>query len=175
MAGMELPGHVIRPQIASAVDLIIQQARLKDGSRKTTQLTEIQGMEGQNVILQDLCTRHRGTRALTLRLKAADVCNLQVCAPSLQSDSPKLVLTCPEMSLGMPPRCSAITDRKKTVSSWQTVFSVVYPFNPVVAIPSVNCFCARKYTIMMGNNAIIAPAINNCGSFPSSRRSLYKA
>ncbi len=56
MAGMDLPVMVIRQQIASAVDLIIQQTRLKDGSRKITQITEIQGMEGENVILQNLFT-----------------------------------------------------------------------------------------------------------------------
>lgn len=54
MAGMDLPLFVIRQQIASAVNLIVQQARLKDGSRKVVQVTELQGMEGENVILQDL-------------------------------------------------------------------------------------------------------------------------
>lgn len=56
MAGMDLPVMVIRQQIASAVDLIIQQTRLKDGSRKISQITEIQGMEGENVVLQNLFT-----------------------------------------------------------------------------------------------------------------------
>jgi pilus assembly protein CpaF len=54
MAGMDLPLFVIRQQIASAVNLIVQQARLKDGSRKVVQVTELQGMEGENVVLQDL-------------------------------------------------------------------------------------------------------------------------
>ncbi len=54
MAGMDLPLLTIRQQIAAAVDLIVQQARLKDGSRKVVQITEIQGMEGDNVTLQDL-------------------------------------------------------------------------------------------------------------------------
>jgi pilus assembly protein CpaF len=54
MAGMDLPLGVIRRQIASAINLIIQQARLKDGSRKVVQITEIQGMEGDSVVLQDL-------------------------------------------------------------------------------------------------------------------------
>jgi pilus assembly protein CpaF len=54
MAGMDLPLLTIRQQIAGAVDLIVQQARLKDGSRKVVQVTEIQGMEGENVTLQDL-------------------------------------------------------------------------------------------------------------------------
>ncbi|MBZ0301326.1 MAG: CpaF family protein [Anaerolineae bacterium] len=54
MAGMDLPVLTIRQQIAGAVDLIVQQARLKDGSRKVVQVTEIQGMEGENVTMQDL-------------------------------------------------------------------------------------------------------------------------
>jgi pilus assembly protein CpaF len=54
MAGMDLPVGIIRRQIASAVNLIVQQARLKDGSRKVTQITELQGMEGEQVILQDI-------------------------------------------------------------------------------------------------------------------------
>ena len=56
MAGMDLPVFIIRSQIASAVDLIIQQARLKDGSRKITQITEVQGLEGENIILQNIFT-----------------------------------------------------------------------------------------------------------------------
>ena len=54
MAGFDLPLRVIRQQIASAVNLIIQQDRLRDGSRKVTRVTEVQGMEGDNVVLQDI-------------------------------------------------------------------------------------------------------------------------
>ena len=54
MAGMDLPIGVIRRQIVSAVDLIIQISHLRDGSRKITQVTEIQGLEGDQVILQDI-------------------------------------------------------------------------------------------------------------------------
>lgn len=54
MAGMDLPLLTIRQQIAAAINLVVQQARLKDGSRKVVQITEIQGMEGDNVTLQDL-------------------------------------------------------------------------------------------------------------------------
>ena len=54
MAGMELPAKAIREQIASAVDLIVQVSRLKDGSRKITHITEVQGMEGDVVVLQDI-------------------------------------------------------------------------------------------------------------------------
>ncbi|MDI6709516.1 MAG: CpaF family protein [Thermoanaerobacterales bacterium] len=54
MAGMDLPVRAIREQIASAVDLIVHQSRLKDGSRKVTQITEVQGMEGDVIVLQDI-------------------------------------------------------------------------------------------------------------------------
>jgi pilus assembly protein CpaF len=54
MAGMDLPVRAIREQIAAAVNLIVQQARLKDGSRKITNITEVQGMEGDVVVLQDV-------------------------------------------------------------------------------------------------------------------------
>jgi len=54
MAGMELPVRAIREQMASAFDLIVQQNRFKDGSRKITHLTEVVGMEGDIVTLQDI-------------------------------------------------------------------------------------------------------------------------
>jgi pilus assembly protein CpaF len=54
MAGMDMPIDVIRAQIASAVDLIVQQTRLDDGQRKVSYITEVQGMEGNTVVLQDI-------------------------------------------------------------------------------------------------------------------------
>lgn len=54
MAGMELPVRAIREQISSAINLIVQQNRLRDGSRKITHLTEVLGMEGDTIILQDI-------------------------------------------------------------------------------------------------------------------------
>ncbi len=54
MAGIDLPVKVVREQIAAAVDLIVEQARLRDGSRKIVQITEVQGMEGDIVVLQDI-------------------------------------------------------------------------------------------------------------------------
>lgn len=54
MSGMNLPVKAIRDQVASAVDLIVQQSRLMDGSRKITHITEVQGMEGDVIILQDI-------------------------------------------------------------------------------------------------------------------------
>ena len=54
MAGMDLPLKVVRQQVSSAVDLIIQQTRLKDGSRKVTAITEVVGMEGDVIVLTDI-------------------------------------------------------------------------------------------------------------------------
>ena len=54
MAGMDLPLRAIREQISSAVNLIVQQARFPDGSRKVTHITEVQGMEGDKILLQDI-------------------------------------------------------------------------------------------------------------------------
>lgn len=54
MAGMDLPIQVVRKQIASAVNLIVQQTRLRDGSRKVTHIAEVVGMEGDNIVMQDI-------------------------------------------------------------------------------------------------------------------------
>jgi pilus assembly protein CpaF len=54
MAGMDLPVRAIREQISGAIDLIIQQSRLKDGSRRVTHITEVLGMEGETIVLQDI-------------------------------------------------------------------------------------------------------------------------
>ncbi|KQY64731.1 CpaF family protein [Nocardioides sp. Root140] len=54
MAGMELPVRAIREQAASAIDLIIQQTRLKDGTRRITAISEIVGMEGDIITMQDV-------------------------------------------------------------------------------------------------------------------------
>jgi len=54
MAGMDLPARAIREQIANAVDLIVQISRLSDGSRKILNITEVQGMQGDTVTLQDV-------------------------------------------------------------------------------------------------------------------------
>jgi pilus assembly protein CpaF len=54
MAGMDLPVRAIREQIASAVDIIVQLSRFKDGSRRITHITEVTGMEGDVVTLQEL-------------------------------------------------------------------------------------------------------------------------
>ena len=54
MAGVELPEKAIKEQIAGAIHMFLQCSRLQDGSRKVTYITEVQGMEGQTITLQDL-------------------------------------------------------------------------------------------------------------------------
>ena len=54
MAGMDLPVRVIREQMASALDLIIHLSRLRDGTRRVTHISEVMGMEGDVIVLQDL-------------------------------------------------------------------------------------------------------------------------
>ncbi len=54
MAGIDLPAKAIRQQVASAVELIVQLARLRDGSRKMVSVTEITGMEGETITMQEL-------------------------------------------------------------------------------------------------------------------------
>jgi len=54
MAGMDLPLRAIREQISSAIDLIVQLSRMRDGTRRVTAVTEVHGMEGQTVTMQDV-------------------------------------------------------------------------------------------------------------------------
>ena len=54
MTGMDLPIKVIRQQVSAAIDVIVQQSRLKDGSRKVTAITEVAGMEGDTIVLTDI-------------------------------------------------------------------------------------------------------------------------
>ena len=54
MAGAELPSRAIREQIASAIDIVVQQTRLRGGSRKITNITEVLGFDGNRVEVQDI-------------------------------------------------------------------------------------------------------------------------
>ncbi len=54
LGGIDLPVRAIRDQISGALDLIIQQSRLKDGSRRIVKVTEVQGLEGDIITLQDI-------------------------------------------------------------------------------------------------------------------------
>jgi pilus assembly protein CpaF len=84
MAGMDLPMRAVREQISSALNLIVHLSRLRDGTRRVTQITEVNGMEGDTITLTDLYTfdysagiddsgRFRGSTVPTgLRAKFAD-------------------------------------------------------------------------------------------------------
>jgi pilus assembly protein CpaF len=54
MSGMDLPVQAIREQVASAVDIVVQQTRFGDGSRKVVNITEVTGVEGSTVQMQDI-------------------------------------------------------------------------------------------------------------------------
>ena len=56
MSGMELPSRAIREQIASAVDIVIHESRLSDGSRKVVAISEVTGLEGNQIVMQDIFT-----------------------------------------------------------------------------------------------------------------------
>ena len=54
MAGVDLPMRAVREQVSSAIDLVIHQARFRDGSRRITHISEVVGMEGDIIIMQEL-------------------------------------------------------------------------------------------------------------------------
>jgi pilus assembly protein CpaF len=56
MAGLELPVRAIREQVTSALDLLVHLARLRDGTRRVVQIAEVQGMEGEMIVLEDIFT-----------------------------------------------------------------------------------------------------------------------
>ncbi|WP_099361062.1 CpaF family protein [Fredinandcohnia onubensis] len=62
MAGFDLPVRAIREQIAGALNLIVQQSRMKDGTRKITKITEVLGLEGDTIVLQDLFVYQEGKK-----------------------------------------------------------------------------------------------------------------
>jgi len=54
MSGMDLPVRAIREQVASAIDIVAHESRLSDGSRKITKITEVMGLEGEQIVMQDI-------------------------------------------------------------------------------------------------------------------------
>jgi pilus assembly protein CpaF len=73
MAGMNLPIAAIRQQISSAIDIIIQQSRMRDGSRKITGISEILGMEGDVIITQEIFTYDYGDGRSPGRFRATGI------------------------------------------------------------------------------------------------------
>jgi pilus assembly protein CpaF len=83
MANLSIPEKAVRQQVASAINLVLQITRLSDGTRKVTGITEITGMEGDVITIQDIFTFERGGldqdgrvlgrfRATGIRPKCAD-------------------------------------------------------------------------------------------------------
>jgi pilus assembly protein CpaF len=54
MAGMDLPSRAIREQVSSAIDLVVHQDRMRDGTRKIVNITEVSGMEGDVITMTDI-------------------------------------------------------------------------------------------------------------------------
>ncbi len=101
MAGMDLPHRAIREQISSAIDLIIQQARLRDGSRRIVNVTEVQGMEGDVIVLQDIFGFEQlGEEAGKIigRIKATGI-------------RPKFMPKIEEANIHLPPSVFGVADR----------------------------------------------------------------
>ncbi len=73
MAGMNLPIPAIRQQVASAIDLIVQQSRLRDGSRKVTSISEVVGMEGDVIVTQEIFTYDYGDGRSPGRFRATGI------------------------------------------------------------------------------------------------------
>ncbi len=89
MSGMELPVKAIREQISSAIDIIVQQSRMRDGSRKITNITEVLNMEGDIITLQDIFVCERagfadGSDKLKTRFHATGI--IPRCTDKLRSN-----------------------------------------------------------------------------------------
>ncbi len=101
MAGMDLPIKAIREQIASAIDLIVHQERMRDGSRRIVAVTEVQGMEGDVVVMQDIFvfeqTGVEGGKVIG-RLKATGV-------------RPKFIDKFEQYNIYLPPNIFGYTDK----------------------------------------------------------------
>ncbi|MFP4466718.1 MAG: ATPase, T2SS/T4P/T4SS family [Candidatus Goldiibacteriota bacterium] len=69
LAGIDLPLRAIREQIRSAVDIIVQQSRMKDGSRKVTHIAEITGMEGDTILMHNVFERKKTPEGITGELQ----------------------------------------------------------------------------------------------------------
>jgi pilus assembly protein CpaF len=92
MAGMDLPVRAIREQIAGAIHLIIHQDRMKDGQRRVTSITEIVGMEGDIITMQDILNLSRNISTIRARFTAS--CSRRVCVPSITTAFWKVASNC---------------------------------------------------------------------------------
>jgi pilus assembly protein CpaF len=85
MAGVDLPHRAIREQIASAIHMIVHQERMWDGSRKVVKISEVQGMEGDVIILQDIFSfQQSGTEGRKILGRLQPVGVRPKCLPKLE-------------------------------------------------------------------------------------------
>jgi pilus assembly protein CpaF len=94
MAGMDLPVRAIRQQIASAVDVIVQLGRMRDGSRRLTAISEVVGMEGEVVTMQDL---------YTIQIEGADETGRVITRLTPTGVRPRLLDRLTEAGIPLPP------------------------------------------------------------------------
>jgi pilus assembly protein CpaF len=104
MAGMDLPVRAIRQQIASAVDVIVQLGRMRDGSRRLTAISEVVGMEGEVVTMQDL---------YTIQIEGADETGRVITRLTPTGVRPRLLDRLTEAGIPLPPAlASAFPSRR---------------------------------------------------------------
>jgi pilus assembly protein CpaF len=100
MAGMDLPLKAIRQQIASAISLVVQLSRLKDGSRKITAVTEVVGMEGETITMQEI---------FKFEPKGADPATGKILGElNLTGIRPKIIDRLFDMGVPLPPRLAQL-------------------------------------------------------------------
>ncbi len=110
MAGMDLPLKAIRQQIASAINLVVQLSRLKDGSRKITSITEVVGMEGETITMQEI---------FHFDSKGADPATGKIVGEfALTGIRPKIIDRLFDMGVPLPPRLAQLfPDRRQLLQA----------------------------------------------------------
>ena len=109
MAGLDLPLKAIRQQIAGAINLIIQLNRLKDGSRKVTSLTEVIGMEGETITMQEI---------FKFESKGADPATGKIVGEFNPTGvRPQIISKLFDMGVPLPPRLAALFPDRRTLQS----------------------------------------------------------
>jgi pilus assembly protein CpaF len=113
MAGMDLPLKAIRQQIASAIDLVIQLSRLKDGSRKVTAISEIIGMEGDTITMQEI---------FKFESKGADPSTGQIIGEFNPTGiRPKIIDRLFDMGVPLPPRLAQLFPDRRQLMQQQAL------------------------------------------------------
>ena len=113
MAGMDLPLKAIRQQIASGINLVIQLSRLKDGSRKVTSITEIIGMEGDTITMQEI---------FKFESKGADPSTGQIIGEFNPTGiRPKIIDKLFDMGVPLPPRLAQLFPDRRQLLQQQLI------------------------------------------------------